>query len=327
MKGEGSRMPADDHDLPSAPGLYRLWFDLPSDVRVKVGALGEVDLLAGRYAYTGSARQGIRARVSRHLRSDAPLRWHIDYLMPHASVVHVEAHPGTSQSECALNAEPLRWPEAGIAVRGFGASDCRCAGHLIRMPLWMPAPLSAPATLPSGETIGVRLLRPDDAGRLGAYFLSLSDRTRSRYGPHAFDQQTADAICAGLDARDMLRIVATTGFDQEERIIAYLLVKLGVRASDGQRYAALGIELHPPECGALAPSVADAWHNRGVASAVMPVLITMARSVGIRRLVLWDGVIADNHLAQGFYRKWGFVKVGEFATSVLNYDMMAQIGP
>lgn len=321
MKSQGTAQ-----DLPEAPGLYRLWMDLPTDTRMRVGALGEIVLPAGRYAYTGSARRGLRVRIQRHLRGDGPLRWHVDYLLRHATVIHVETYPDAEQTECALNAALLAWPETAIAVRRFGASDCRCPGHLIRTPRWMPAPLYAPARLPSGEPICVRLLRPDDAERLGRYFLGLSDRTKARYGPHPFDQATADAICASLDPRDMLRIVATTGAGDDETIIAYLLIKVGVRESDGKRYATLSIPLDPAECGALAPSVADAWQNCGVASAVMPVLITMARSVGIRRLVLWDGVIADNHLAQGFYRKWGFVKVGEFATSVLNFDMIAEIG-
>ncbi len=313
-------------DLPDAPGLYRIWFDLEAQIHVRIGSPGEATLPEGRYAYTGSARGGIRARVARHLRADGVRRWHIDYVLPFGRVIAVEAHPHPAISECALNAETLAWPEIATAVRRFGASDCRCPGHLIRAPRWMPAPLYADVRAPSGDAIRVRLLRPDDAERLGTYFLGLSDRTRSRYGPHPFDRATAGAICEGLDPRDMLRVVVTAGTAPDEEIVAYLLVKLGVRESDGKRYAALGIELNPSRTAALAPSVADAWQNRGVASAAMPTLLAMARSVGVRRLVLWDGVIADNHLAQGFYRKWGFVKVGEFTTSVLNFDMVAEIG-
>ncbi len=319
-------MTATADTLPDAPGLYRIWFDLHAPLDVRVGALGCLSLPEGRYAYTGSARGGIRARVARHLRADGPRRWHIDWVLPHGRIVCVESHPHPAVSECALNAEPLAWPGVETAVRRFGASDCRCAGHLIRAPRWMPVPLYSDARLTAGERLRVRLLRPDDEERLGDYFLGLSDRTRSLYGPHAFDRPTARAICAALDPRDMLRIVATMDGPRNEEIVAYLLLKLGVRESDGKRYAALGIKLDPSRTAALAPSVADAWQNRGVAGAVMPTLFAMARSVGLRRIVLWDGVIADNHLAQGFYRKWGFVKVGEFTTSALNYDMVADIG-
>ena len=311
--------------LTSEPGLYRIWFDLEVPSPIRVGALGEIMFPEGRYAYTGSAKGGIRARVARHMRADGPKRWHIDYVLPHGRVITVEAHPHAAVSECVLSADPLAWPEVEIAAHRFGASDCRCAGHLIRMPRWMPVPLYADVRTPDGTAIRVRLLRPDDRELLGDYFTGLGERTRSRYGPHAFDRATARAICDGLDPRDMLRIVAAVGEPAEAKLVAYLLVKLGIRESNGKRYAALGIDLDPRATAALAPSVADAWQNRGVASAVMPTLLAMARSVGVRRLVLWDGVIADNHLAQGFYRKWGFVKVGEFMTSVLNYDMIAEI--
>ncbi|MBM3494942.1 MAG: GIY-YIG nuclease family protein, partial [Armatimonadetes bacterium] len=131
-------MPVDEATVPASPGLYRLWFDFDSDVRVRVGVLGAAHLLAGRYAYTGSALRGIRARVGRHLRGDGPLRWHIDYVLPHARVVHVEAWPNPAITECALNAEALLVPGSVYALRGFGASDCRCPAHLVRVPSWTP---------------------------------------------------------------------------------------------------------------------------------------------------------------------------------------------
>jgi Uri superfamily endonuclease/ribosomal protein S18 acetylase RimI-like enzyme len=318
-------MPACSETLPDAPGLYRLWFDLDQDVSVRVGARGEVSFAAGRYGYTGSARSGIRARVARHLRGGGALRWHLDYLLPHGRVVHVEAHPTPDMTECALNAQGATTPEASFPAPGFGSSDCRCRSHLVRVPRWMPVPLVAHVPLRSGQRAAVRLLGERDAAALGSYFVGLSDRTKSRYGPHAFDLATAQAICASLDPHDMLCVIATVGAGASERIIAYMLVKLGVRESDGARYAALGIPLSPPESAALAPSVADAYQNQGLGGAMFASVAAMARSVGVRRLVLWDGVIADNLLAQGFYRKVGFAKVGEFQTGVLSHDMIADL--
>lgn len=315
----------DPFHLPAEPGLYRLWLDLPHDVPIRVGALGTHHFRAGRYAYTGSARYGIAARVRRHLQAEKPLRWHIDYVIPFATLRGVESFAETGLTECDLNRETLVIPEAQVPVRGFGSSDCRCPAHLVHVPAWAPVPQRVVVPLSTGERATIRLLQPTDAQKLTAYFRSLSARTRSRYGPHRFDEETAAHICATLDPRSMLRVVATVGGGPDERIIAYMLVHRGVRASDGQRYAALGIQLEPDTSGALAPSVADDYQNKGVGSAVMSVLLTMVASVGIRRLVLWDGVIADNHLAQGFYRKWGFQKVGEFETSVLNYDMVMEV--
>ncbi len=189
----------------------------------------------------------------------------------------------------------------------------------------MPAPTVSWTNLPGGEPLCVRLLRPDDTERLADYFDSLGPVSRSRYGPHAFDYATAVSICGSLDPREMMRIVGCLGEGPSERIIAYLLVHRGVRESDGRRYAELGIPLAAEQTGALAPSVADAYQGRGVGSAVMARLLDMVRSVGVRRLVLWDGVIADNDRARAFYTKWGFRKVGEFRTSCLNYDMMLDL--
>lgn len=76
---------------------------------------------------------GLRQRILRHLRSsdEKRLHWHIDYLRACLPVEEVCWQEGEG-IECAL-ANLL----AGQAQRwapGFGASDCRCAGHLLHWP-------------------------------------------------------------------------------------------------------------------------------------------------------------------------------------------------
>ena len=111
----------------SAPVTYQLKIELPRRVRCVVGRLGEFDFPAGRYVYTGSARQHLEARIARHLRAEKTLRWHIDYLLaaPGARVVQVVR---STRGECRLN----RATVGGVVVPGFGASDCRagCGAHL-----------------------------------------------------------------------------------------------------------------------------------------------------------------------------------------------------
>jgi Uri superfamily endonuclease len=66
-------------------GAYVLYFDIETTLTLHVGSLGSSVFPAGRYAYVGSARRGIAARVSRHKRlaveKAGKIHWHIDYLL------------------------------------------------------------------------------------------------------------------------------------------------------------------------------------------------------------------------------------------------------
>ncbi|MBX9858384.1 MAG: GNAT family N-acetyltransferase [Sphingomonas sp.] len=57
--------------------------------------------------------------------------------------------------------------------------------------------------------------------------------------------------------------------------------------------------------------VAQAWHGRGVAQALMAWTIDTARQSGASALVLtvWE----DNHRAKAFYDRYGFVHIGDYA--------------
>ena len=135
---------------------YQLLIDLPQPLRCVVGRLGEFDLPAGRYVYTGSAMRGLEARIARHLRPDKPLRWHVDYLLagPGVRVVGVVR---SRRPECALN----RTVRGSLPVPGFGASDCRagCGAHLKYL---------GKAGAPGGRTsrgAGVETFRFNEAAR------------------------------------------------------------------------------------------------------------------------------------------------------------------
>lgn len=171
-----------------------------------------------------------------------------------------------------------------------------------------------------------RPLRSDEAARLGAYFEALSPLSRSRYGPHPFDQATADAICAGIETDDVLRLLGTiVEGDGQERIIAYFLLKRGVWEGDAKRYEALGLPLDPATDATLAPSVADAYQDRGIGSLMAAYALETARGLGYRRVVLWGGVQAGNERAVHFYSKLGFRNVGEFFTDKNNFDMILEL--
>lgn len=101
---------------------------------IEVGALGRFDFHAGWYAYVGSARRAMQARVERHCAPDKKKRWHIDYLSaaPHAEPIGAVLLPTEVIGECELNRQVGELMGGTVPVPGFGASDCKegCPAHL-----------------------------------------------------------------------------------------------------------------------------------------------------------------------------------------------------
>jgi Uri superfamily endonuclease len=125
--------------LPRAGGSYTLVLELKRVHSLMIGRLGKVTLPAGVYAYVGSAlgAGGLRTRVSRHLRGDGKLHWHIDYLRSVARVVNCFYTVSDEPLECIWSQALAALPGATLAAPGFGSSDCRsgCRSHLVRLPL------------------------------------------------------------------------------------------------------------------------------------------------------------------------------------------------
>ncbi len=117
---------------PAAPDsrLYVVLTRVPRRTRLHVGALGEVTVQRGWYAYVGSAARAREARVARHLAARKSLRWHADYLFtafPPERAWLVDGAAG----ECELAGALAALPGAERRPHRFGAGDCRCAGHLV----------------------------------------------------------------------------------------------------------------------------------------------------------------------------------------------------
>ncbi len=114
-------------------GTYVLVVQLDQLKRIKVGRLGFITFRTGYYLYAGSALGpgGLSGRIHRHLRPESQKRshWHIDALTSQGSITGIWWSVSPQRHECA-------WSEilsvAGDRTApGFGASDCRCAGHLV----------------------------------------------------------------------------------------------------------------------------------------------------------------------------------------------------
>lgn len=97
-----------------------------ADAKIQIGSLGALLFKRGYYAYVGSAKRNLEARIRRHLRKEKKLHWHIDYLL-NASSVSVETVLLLDAPECTV-ARLLS--EHFPCVERFGASDCRCNSHL-----------------------------------------------------------------------------------------------------------------------------------------------------------------------------------------------------
>ena len=120
------------HERDSDCGVYIAVFYLAEAQEISVGRLGRLGLRVGVYFYAGSAQRNLSARLERHGRKSKPMRWHIDYLSVRAEMLGAITVAGPRRRECELAKEL-----AGIykiATPRFGASDCRCGGHLFYTP-------------------------------------------------------------------------------------------------------------------------------------------------------------------------------------------------
>lgn len=108
-------------------GSYVLLIKLPEEQIITIGSLKALHFPSGGYAYVGSALNGFKTRIRRHLTSNKKLHWHIDYLLEKASITGVILYETNDRAECTI-AQALE--HQFDSIPGFGCSDCRCRSHL-----------------------------------------------------------------------------------------------------------------------------------------------------------------------------------------------------
>jgi Uri superfamily endonuclease len=108
-------------------GTYVLLIQVPYKVQLSIGALGDIKLEAGYYAYVGSALGGLEARVQRHMGENKKIHWHIDHLLTRGRVIDAIQGETTERKECAVAGELAKHLKP---IAGFGSSDCKCGSHL-----------------------------------------------------------------------------------------------------------------------------------------------------------------------------------------------------
>ncbi len=116
-------------------GVYILLMELEKTQKIKPGSMTEAEYKKGMYIYVGRARKGLQARIRRHARKEKKLFWHIDYLLRKAKLREIWTRENFFD-ECRTASKLRRVLSPPPSIhKGFGSSDCRCAGHLLYVSL------------------------------------------------------------------------------------------------------------------------------------------------------------------------------------------------
>ena len=259
--------------------VLALWLDAPCTV--SIGRLGRFEFPSGWYLYVGSAQGpgGNQARLLRHWRriaSGKRAHWHVDHLREYAVWGGAWACRSGQRLECTW-ADALRCrSDAGIVARGFGASDCGCETHLVRVAS-MPDENWFASTL-GAERVAVT---PDEIDELIDVLVSAGEDSREeaalalgRFGAAAAERLEAILATGEADARWWVaRALAEVGGkgavpplvrildDPDPDVRACAALALG-RAGDGAAASALADRLGD-ESAFVASITADALSMLG----------------------------------------------------------------
>lgn len=162
----------------------------------------------------------------------------------------------------------------------------------------------------------IRPLSRNDAESLTEYYAALSEESRRRYAPHAFNPGEIRRLFSADDSP-----YRPWGAFAGDTLIAYTIIFRGHLPHDAERIAAYGHPLNAAQDAFYAPSVADAYQAAGIAGQMLAVIENGLRNDGVRQLLLWGGVQATNARARRFYAKQGFVELGQFEYQGMNVDM------
>ncbi len=143
-------------------------------------------------------------------------------------------------------------------------------------------------SLPTLGVVRFHRLRTSDADLLYAFFQMLGKQTRAWFRPHTpWTHAVAQDLAAQAEDPDFIRFLVLAEQEGKEEPAGY-----GFFENLQSARPVLGI------------AVADAYQGHGLGQAIMQHLITVARQLGKRRIILT--VDGDNLRAQHVYKKMGF---------------------
>jgi GNAT superfamily N-acetyltransferase len=174
--------------------------------------------------------------------------------------------------------------------------------------------------LPDGEILVCRPLLPTDGKALTAFLAGLSARTRRLSTFDGYDLTEATKLCAAIGLYDKLRLVVV---NSAGRIVGLFELSFGIPPGDIARYNTYGISLDECSDCRFGPTLSDDYQHHGIGPLAFAWIQVLVQQFGKRRIILWGGVLADNHAAISYYQKLGFVSVGKFTQDTQeNYDML-----
>jgi len=189
-----------------------------------------------------------------------------------------------------------------------------------------PALLSFRIRLENSGDFVLRPLEPNDSEILADFLGGLSAQTREFYTLDGYDFATAKEFCDGINRFDKLRFVLVK--ESSGECVGLFEYSLDIPEGDKERFLGYGITLETEsDCG-FGPCLSELFQNRGLGSALFPILGGIARRLGRRRIILWGGVYACNKRAIKFYENNGFEKLGSFIDQDKKetLDMIIELG-
>jgi len=163
--------------------------------------------------------------------------------------------------------------------------------------------------LENEEGVFFRPLINSDARAFGKFLEGLQEKTRARFGPHPLTAAEAKNICNSLNYSEMIRMILV---NMNQEIIGYMILSFLLRESQLLRYQDYRTPVMEGRDACIAPVVADRYQNKGVGSIMLKKTTKIAKSLGAKYLILWQGVQLANSRAIHYYEKFGFKKNAEF---------------
>ncbi|MCC7304008.1 GNAT family N-acetyltransferase [bacterium] len=174
------------------------------------------------------------------------------------------------------------------------------------------------------SAIKLRPLGDKDVKNLSNFLESLSLETRKYYMLDSFDEKMAQSLRDDIGKYDKARFVILF----EDSIIGIFEFSFDLVSEDIERFSDYGVALVQGKDCRFGPCISDKFHGKGLAGTVFPYLITIAKKLNQKRMILWGGVFVSNEKAIKYYLKSGFRKIGEFINTDGEpcYDMILDLG-